>query len=362
MDVAYCETAEESFRSTLRALDAETETEGICVLATPAEELTPAAIDDTLAELSTPIFGGIFPEVIFEGDSREEGIIVIGLETEPNITTITPGGDATGLDTESGIPDETMFVFVDAYADDGETFIDQLFNSYGVGYNYIGGGAGTLAGGGHPCLFTNDGLIDDAAVVARLPKESTIGVEHGWTEIGGPFEITDADGRVVKSLDGEPAYELYADVVERESDLTVTRENFFEVAKSHPFGISRLGAEQIVRDPFEVGEDGSLTCFGELPEGEFVHILQGDHEALIDAAGRAYEAATADAPADAAVFAFDCISRTQYLGDAFSRELDALSVDSDPIGALTIGEVANDGEGHLDYYNKTAVVGAVTEP
>jgi len=33
--------------------------------------------------------------------------------------------------------------------------------------------------------------------------------------------------------------------------------------------------------------------------------------------------------------------------------------DTPMVGALTIGEIANDGYGHLDYYNKTAVVGAV---
>jgi hypothetical protein len=51
-----------------------------------------------------------------------------------------------------------------------------------------------------------------------------------------------------------------------------------------------------------------------------------------------------------------------YLEDKFERELSAVKTDDTPmIGALTIGEIANDGYGHLDYYNKTAVVGAAEE-
>lgn len=43
-------------------------------------------------------------------------------------------------------------------------------------------------------------------------------------------------------------------------------------------------------------------------------------------------------------------------------ELDADGgTDSPVLGALTVGEVANDGEGHLDYYNKTAVAAVTRE-
>lgn len=359
MDVAYCETAGEEFRSTVAEFDNDPAVKGLLILATPSETLTPESVDEMLHGLSKPVFGGIFPEILFEDEVHDEGVLVVGLAVEPAVTTIT-AADADELAEIDPAAYSTAFVFVDAYADDGEAFIDQLFNSFGVGYTYLGGGAGSLSGA-QPSLFTNDGLIDDAAVVALIEPESSIGVEHGWTEIGGPFEITDADGRVVNTLDGRPAYELYAEVIERETDWRVDREQFFEVAKSHPFGISRLGAERIVRDPFEVTDDDGLVCFGELPEGEFVHILQGDPETLVSAAGRAYETATDAAPSATALVVFDCISRAQYLGSEFDRELAAISTDGGAIGALTIGEVANDGEGHLDYYNKTAVVGAVSE-
>ena len=361
MQVEYCATGEEPFRSTLAAFDADPDIKGIFVLSAATDAPVSPAIDDTLADLSTPIFGGIFPEIISEGASKKQGVVVLGLHVAPDVTTITPDDDTIDLASSQPAADETMFVFVDAYAEKSEIFITELFNSYGVGYNYLGGGAGTLDDDRQLCLFTNEGLTDDAAVVARIPSKSTIGVKHGWTEIGGPFEITAADGRTVHAIDRQPAYEVYAEIVERETGTYIDKENFFEIAKSHPFGISRLGGEQIVRDPFDVAADGSLTCFGDLPEGEFVHILEGNSETLIDAANSAYRAAAERDPADTVLFTFDCISRAQYLGDDFDQELAALSNNRDSVGALTIGEVANDGSGHLDYYNKTAVVGEIAD-
>lgn len=357
MDAAFCRTTGDEFHARLREFDDDPTVEGLLVLATPGEEFTPAAVDETLRELSTPVFGGLFPKIIHEGEVDADGAIVAGIEEEPAVEPITAADEP--IDATAGDDHETAFVFVDAYADDGDQFVQQLFNTYGVEYTYIGGGAGTLSGEKRHCLFTGDGLVGDAAVVATVAAESSVGVEHGWTDIGGPFEITAATGRRLETLDGQLAYDRYAEIIEAETDRTVTKPNFFEVAKSHPFGISRLGAERIVRDPFEVADDGSLRCFGELPEGEFVHILEGDPESLITAAERAYETASAGTAEGCALLTFDCLSRAQYLDAEFDRELSALSQTAATIGALTIGEVANDGRGHLEYYNKTAVVGAI---
>ena len=356
MEAAFCRTTGDEFHATLREFDGDPAVGGLLVLATPGESFTPAAVDETLRELSTPVFGGLFPKVIYDGRVDADGAIVAGIEERPAVETISAADEPISAADSN---DETAFVFVDAYADDGDQFVQQLFNAYGVEYTYIGGGAGTLSGEKRHCLFTGDGLVGDAAVVATVTAESSVGVEHGWTDIGGPFEITAATGRRLESLDGQPAYDRYAEIVEAETDRTVTKPNFFEVATSHPFGISRLGAERIVRDPFEVDDDGSLRCFGELPEGEFVHILEGDPESLITAAERAHETASAGGAETCALITFDCLSRAQYLDEEFDRELSALSQTASTIGALTIGEVANDGRGHLEYYNKTAVVGAI---
>ena len=363
MEWAYSTAAGADLREPLVELADSTGVEGLLLLATPEIEVAGEAFETTLASLSVPVFGGVFPEIIHQGTAKEEGLLAVGLPTAPEITTLTGASDpdrefAADLDAELPARGyETAFVFVDAYAEAVPAVIESLFRTYGVGLNFIGGGAGRLDEEDQPSVFTSEGVIEDSAVVAAVEQPMAIGVRHGWETIAGPFRVTGADGPTVTELDGSPAFSVYRDVIEEETGATVTRENFFEVAQSHPFGITRLDAEQIVRDPFAVDGD-ALSCFGSVPEGEFVNILAGDADSLIEAAEAAHDTAVSDAAADG-LYAFDCISRRLYLDDEFDRELAALDGERPVVGALTIGEIANDGSGHLDYYNKTAVIGAV---
>jgi len=368
MEVTYSSDVDAGFRETLLSTADLGSVEGVLVLSTPDLELQSPAFESVLADLSVPIFGGIFPEIIYRGEKKATGALTVGLSSKPDVTTVSDLSDAETSFREALDPDlpskgyETAFVFVDAHATNIEAFIEALFRTYSVELNFVGGGAGTLDADNQPCLFTNEGVLEDAAIVAAVPEPMEIGVKHGWQEIAGPFRVTDAEGSTLTTLDGKPAFSVYRDVIEAHSGTVVTEANFFEVAKSYPFGISRMAAEEIVRDPFAVGEDGSITCFGEMPEGQFVTVLQGDPDSLIAAAQTAYDHALSGTDPTAALFFFDCISRVLYLESAFDRELAAVKPDELPVlGALTIGEIANDGAGHLDYYNKTAVVGAMSD-
>lgn len=364
MQTAYV-TGTRELLEAVSAFDDDPSVRGIVALATAASAPEPGDIDPVLCGLSVPVFGGVFPEVLHEGEKYDTGAVVAGLAVEPEVTVVSGLSDP-GTEFASAIPDnpggETAFVLVDAYATRVEDFVASLFNAYGLDVNYVGGGAGSLAGDGSPCLFTGDGLIADAAVFATVEPPTSVGVRHGWEEVAGPFCATAAEGPTLAELDGEPAFEVYRRVVEDDADVTVDPENFFDAAKSYPFGLSRLEGEKIVRDPFEVTDDGALTCFGDIPEGEFVHILKGRRDSLVEAAGDAYETAVGDGDTDGVVLFFDCISRVLYLEDAFPEELAVVGgTDSPALGALTVGEIATDGEGHLDYYNKTAVAAVTGE-
>jgi len=362
MDAKHVQNTDRLLDS-LRSFDTDESVQGIGVFA--AEQTAPnsSEIDPVLRNLSTPVFGGIFPEIIYRGKKFDTGAILFMIEVTPTVSVISGLSDSSS-DFSDQLPGKvptggTAFIFVDAFASRVEALISRLFNTYGVDCNYLGGGAGSLSMKQQPCLFTNQGLVMDGAVFATVDIETSIGVKHGWQKIDGPFQVTGATDRKIETLDETPAFELYREIISEDIELEINCENFFEMAKRYPFGISRLDGEDIVRDPYEVTNDGGLRCFGEVPEGEFVHVLKGDPDALISAAKAAYTAANIDDSDD--VFFFDCISRVLYLEDAFDQELEAVGGNTGPaIGALTLGEIANDGQGHLDYYNKTAVA-AVTD-
>jgi hypothetical protein len=363
MEVAYTETMGEAEREGDR-IASKSESEGLVIFAAPRDGLD-SSFESFLQDLDVPVFGGHFPELIYRGEKREFGAVVCGLTAPPKVTTIPELSNPDRAHMSNLDPDlpaqgyETAFVFVDAYATDIERFIEALFRTYSVELNYIGGGAGTLEMEQKPCLFTGDGIIEDSAVVAAIDSPLQLGVKHGWQEIAGPFRVTDAEGPVLETLDGKPAFSVYKETVNENVSTELTRENFFEVAKGYPFGIARIDGEQIVRDPFEVTERDGLNCFGDIPEGEFVHILEGLPKSLIDAAEKAKEQTNADETDPEALLFFDCISRVLYLEDQFEQEIESVQIDGTPtVGALTIGEIANNGSGHLDYYNKTAVVAA----
>ena len=178
----------------------------------------------------------------------------------------------------------TMVVFVDGLSSRISALVDGLFANFGLENNFIGGGAGSLSFQQQPCILTNAGLLADVAVLARLPLRSRIGVTHGWEPISEPMKVTGARGNVIMTLDWEPAFAVYKRMVEAHSGEEMHAEAFFALAKSYPFGMTKLGTEIVVRDPLMVVDGSHLVCVGEVPEGAFLRLLNGTPDTLIAAA------------------------------------------------------------------------------
>lgn len=358
MDRSFVDASGPELSSVLRTKANDPTVEGLLVLAA-GDGLD--RLDAVGRELSVPVFGGVFPAILFEGERYGEGAVVVGLDAAPTTTVVTGLSDPetairSQLEESVATPGETTaFVFVDGFADRIGTFVQRLFESYGLECRFIGGGTGTFSDEPGPSVLTDEGLLTDAAVLATVECPSSLGVRHGWQEVDGPFRANHVDGATLSMLGDEPAFDVYRRVVESDADTELTRENFFEVAKSYPFGISRLHEEKIVRDPFTVSADGAITCFGDIPEGEYLHVLTGTSSSLVEAASDATTEAVDDG--GGSLLSFDCVSRVRYLEADFEAELDAIGDSEEPaVGALTIGEIANGDGGHLQFYNKTVVV------
>lgn len=363
------DTSFKPFIDAIRTFEADPKVKGILIFACDDDGYTPEGIDSILKSCKLPVFGGVFPQIILKNKKYDQGTLIVGLEQKPDIFVVQELSntelvyedqlEVLSLDEEC----KTAFILVDGLATRICAFVESFFNIFGLEFNTIGGGAGSLSFVQKPCLFTNSGLIQDAAIIATFNVASGVGVKHGWQELSGPYKVSSSNKNVLSILDNESAFSLYKRVVEEDSKKIITRENFFDIAKAYPFGISRLGAEKIVRDPISANEDGSLTFVGEIPNGVYLHILKGELDSLVDAAGCAYKDAAKDIESESenkSIIFIDCISRVLFMEDDFDAELNAVyKKDMPMIGVLTLGEIANSGKDYLEFYNKTAVVSII---
>jgi hypothetical protein len=329
-----------------------------------------------LNENKIEFFGGIFPGILYGNQKYKEGAILMILPALEKPFLIK------GLDTENiNIPDfgkkimekpsrkYTAMILVDGLNSNNSLFLKEIFNHLSNSVNYFGGGAGSWTLKQEPCLFTSEGFVQDAAIVTFIKLESNLGVRHGWERIMGPIVATKARKNVITELNWKNAFHVYREAVERNSGKKLTAENFFDIAKGYPLGIHKEGTEDIVRDTFAVNEKGELTCAGEIPENSALSILKGKKASLIHAAGQAADDCLhIGAGTIRQSFIVDCISRAIYLEKDLAKELETVnhkihSVDDrhTPSGILTLGEISSYGEGFLEFFNKTIVVGILYE-
>jgi len=345
----------------------------VAVIGCADNPVTPEEVQDLVAQAKATVFGGLFPALLCGQEKLDRGFLVVGLQEEVTCALIRGLSDPAA-DFDDAIralgpapPGRcTLMVMVDGYSRRIGSFVEALFSAYGLEINYLGGGAGSLSMRQAPCIISNGGVSQDSALLVFVQRASGVGVAHGWKPVSRLFQVTRASGNRIETLDGRPAFQMYSAVVEEHSHCTITSANFFQVAKAYPFGIARMEGERVVRGPIMLGDDGSLTCVGEVSEGCFVDILHGDADSLVKAAAlasrRARESFPESCRATLKIFV-DCISRALFLEDEFGRELQAVYEPDLPlVGACTLGEIANSGSDYLEFFNKTSVVALAGEP
>lgn len=374
LPITQCSGTWSALQTAIIEMATEPGVKAVFVLACESNGEVPEVFDQVLRELSIPVFGGVFPALIADGNRLEHGNIVLGLDVATDVYVI-PSLSGPSLNYDTFLNDlispnqradaKTMLTFVDGLAPRVGDFIASLFNTFGLQGNFIGGGAGSLVTPNFRCLITPQGVIRDAAVIAIPHLSSRVCVAHGWESLAGPFEVTESENNVILSLDWEPALNVYRQVVEAHQDGALDTNNFGSSAQSHPFGMTRLNAEFVVRDPIAIRADGGLICVGDVPRGSLVHIMTGDQNTLLTAAKNVrsmVDKATPTGVRNGVDLFIDCISRSMFLGDHIAEELQAVRHPSRPqIGAFTLGEIANSGQEYLEFHNKTAVVATLWE-
>lgn len=346
------------------------ETKSLLILACEADKWEPEHVDVLLTGLNIPVLGGVFPFIIFEGEKLASGTLIVGLNVSIDIFFIENLSQGKAhiqtqleqLNTQV-LTEEYLLAIVDGFTSNIERFTEGLYEITGHNSIAFGGGAGTLDFIQKPCLFTNRGMLYDAAILATLPIPFTLGVSHGWEIEAGPFLVTQSKGNVLNKLDYSPAFDVYQEHVSNAKKQYIDQDDFYDLAKGYPLGIENLEGEILVRGP--LSEDNkSLSFIGEIPENSIVYLLKGSNESLINASGysakMAFETSKLSPQDDMSAILFDCVSRPLFLGDDFSKELDVIkeNLNNHPnvFGAISIGEIGSNKNGPIDWLNKSTAI------
>ncbi|MFO0561243.1 MAG: FIST N-terminal domain-containing protein [Polyangiales bacterium] len=349
--------------------------------AQPLDELCPIvsdALHETLV-LSASTAGeftergdhkGSVSAIAFDGDFVCSGGVGRGLalDVEGSIDRALSGQDLR----VPGYEHQTAVLILDPLAGHAEEAALLLAMKLGDRARIAGGAAGDDLAMKRTLVGCNATVTHDAAVVALLhtKRPLAIGVRHGHRAHSEAFVITDADGSLVKSIEGKPAWPFWREAVRAAASRAGFDVDALQPAQAGPLllrfeGALDAGSELKVRAPLAIeGESIRFAC--EIPVGSRLRITDSNADgqvlSAIDAARHARAQLGEDKVAGAVVF--DCICRNLILADRFG---DAVRGMAQALGATklagfeTYGEIALT-EGDLSgFHNTTSVVLAFGE-
>lgn len=306
----------------------------VCIFSSTKNDYDVTQLDSYLKQFPMTIFGGAFTNIVHSGTVSERGFVIAAYDTDFPVSIFADLNKEVGstnlLNGHSALVNQQRFlVLIDGPSNQVDSFIDTLYQNVGSGISVIGGGAGSLDFIQKPCLFSNQGVLENAALVIALPDELQSATGHGWEIADGPYLVTESNQHKLIRMNYQPAFSVYSEAVKGLSGETLNPENFFEIAKYFPLGIAEIDNSLLVGDPI-VCDQKTITCVGNLPTNATVYVLRADSEKLIDGAKTAtsnmiqhYQTDQQREPGS--VILFDCVSRLMYLGDQFNDELKAVS-------------------------------------
>jgi hypothetical protein len=180
-------------------------------------------------------------------------------------------------------------------------------------------------------------------VVLRGGLRVGIGYAHGWNPVGSQFRVTRSRGFWLRTLDGRPASETYAQLFGYPA-----REWAFpplsHLARLYPLGIEQ-GDQLLVRAPIRVEADGSFRMNAPVRDGVNAYLLVGSRvpceQAAQQAAQQAMQQLGGKKPSFALVLvdiAWEMLLKS-HPGAEIAAVQDILGKDVPIAGGYTLGQI-----------------------
>lgn len=237
---------------------------------------------------------------------------------------------------------EAIFFFADGFSGDAEQFC----NSLQVESATIVGGlsSGELHTGVNYQLAGNQsGTGSLAAALVRGNLRIGVGAAHGWAPVGSQFRITRSRGFWLRTLNGRPASETYAELFGHPASEWAFPPLSY-LTRLYPLGVEQTD-QLLVRSPIRVEADGSFRMNAPVRDGVDAYLLVGSRAACEKAAAQASQQALlalgGSKPSFALVLADIAwqLLLESHPGAEIAAVRDILGPDVPIAGAYTLGQI-----------------------
>ncbi|MBI3479587.1 MAG: FIST C-terminal domain-containing protein [Nitrosomonadales bacterium] len=348
---------------------------GVCALLPEAYKAGVAVLQAVCVRRNIPLVGGIFPELVRDGEFCKGGVWLLCFAEMPyfalyaDLPTDPAGVERVAGEMNAGIraqldhtPNITLFLLFDAMVPNIGTLLDYLYLSLANRVHYAGGNAGSETFQPLPCLFDGQRTVQNGVLLMLLKNHHGAILEHGYREPAETVYATATLGNRISQIDWRPAFEVYQELVRAHYGVEITPGNFYQYAVHFPFGILRANHHVVVRIPVMLAEDGSLFCVGEVPSNSLLTLLKAPAVDSNETMRVLTEglATLNGGPVGAELLLLYCAGRRMHLGmEAATAELRefvkrtrALQV----AGAVSLGEIGGSTvNGYPLFHNATLV-------
>lgn len=303
----------------------------------------------------TPIIGYSSPAGLTQQGQHPHSVVVALLSGDFQSETLwLPGYAQSGRETASKIETyvsaraerQSVLFFADGFNGDAEQFC----NSISTDLNIVGGLSSGDLHTGNTYQLTGNQTGTGSLAVALLRGNIKIGVgaAHGWDPVGSQLRVTRSRGFWLRTLDGRPASESYANLFGYPArDWAFPPLSY--LARLYPLGVEQNDG-LVVRAPIRVEADGSFRMNAAIRDGIDAYLLVGSRAACETAARNAAQQALLQLgdskPALLLVLvdvAWQMLLKAQP-GAEIAAIQEILGEDVPMAGGYTLGQVTTSGE------------------
>jgi len=348
---------------------------GLCIVIAshqygPREVLS--GVSSLMAEV--PLIGFSSPAAL-TAEGQHQHSVVVALLTGDFQAEVhwLPGYAQSGRETGTRLmqlaaagttPAESLLFFADGFNGDAEQFCSAI----PAGALPL---AGALSGGDlhtgntYQMAGNQTGTGSMSAAFLRGNIRVGIGFDHGWGPVGSQFRVTRSRGFWLRTLDGRPASETYAQLFGYPA-----RDWAFpplsHLARLYPLGVEQ-GENLVVRAPIRVEADGSFRMNANIRDGIDAYLLVGSRAACEKAAGQAAQQALLSLGNAKPVFALVLVDMAWQMlmkatpGAEIAAIQDILGTDVPIAGGYTLGQIVPGKNASPHFLNQHIVVIAFGE-